>query len=122
MTRLSLKVSMLVAALALSATTALASPITYQVSRSILTGSVVGSITTDGTIGTLTTANIVNWSLTLNDGSTPFTLLGPTSGNNSGLLVSGSSVRPVLRLFERHRRLRALPESQHRVLDQLLVS
>ena len=89
MTRLCLKVSMLVAALALSASTALASPITYQVSRTILAGSVVGSITTDGTIGSLGTANIVNWSLTLNDGVTPFNLLGPTSGNNSGVLVSG---------------------------------
>jgi len=89
MTRLSLKISMLVAALAFSATTALASPITYQVSRSILSGSVVGSITTDGTIGTLGTSNIVGWSLTLNDGVTPFTLQGPTSGNNSQEQVFG---------------------------------
>jgi hypothetical protein len=82
---------MLVAALALSASTALASPITYQVSRTILNGSVVGSITTDGTIGSLTNSNIVTWSLTLNDGTSPFTLLGPTSGNNSQVGISGSA-------------------------------
>ena len=96
MTRLTLKVSMLVAALALSATTAFASPITYQVSRSILPGSVVGSITTDGTIGTLTTANIVGWSLTLNDGSTSFTLQGPTTGNNSAEQVCGTGFTSTL--------------------------
>jgi hypothetical protein len=92
MTRLSLKISMLVAALAFSATTALASPITYQVSRSILAGSVVGTITTDGTVGTLGTANIIGWTLTLSDGVTPFTLLGPTTGNNSQEQVLGTGL------------------------------
>ena len=67
--------------------------ITYSVNEVVGAGNVTGFITTDGTIGTLATGNIVNWSLALNDGTNPtFDLLGPTSGNNSGVSVIGSDL------------------------------
>src|SRR5260370_24568371 len=84
-------------ALALSAilapTALRASDITYTVNQTVGAGSVTGFITTDGTIGTLGTADIVNWDLTLNDGTNPvFVLLGPTSGNNSGEEIAGADL------------------------------
>jgi hypothetical protein len=70
-----------------------AADITYTVDETVGAGIVTGSITTDGTIGTLDTADIVNWDLTLNDGSNPtFDLLGPTSGDNSQEIVEGSDL------------------------------
>jgi hypothetical protein len=70
-----------------------AGDITYTVNEVVGAGNVTGFITTDGTIGTLATSNIVNWSLALNDGTNPtFDLLGPTSGNNSGVRVTGSDL------------------------------
>ena len=63
----------------------------FNVNRTIGVGSVVGTIETDGTIGVLATANILDWTLTLNDGSSPFTLLGPLSGSNSALGITGTS-------------------------------
>ncbi len=61
--------------------------IIYDVNRAIGTGSVVGFVETDGTIGTLATSNILNWNLLLNDGSSTFTLNGPS---NSAVLVIGN--------------------------------
>jgi hypothetical protein len=61
--------------------------IIYNVNRVIGAGSVVGFVETDGTIGTLATSNILNWNLLLNDGSTSFTLNGPS---NSQVAVVGS--------------------------------
>jgi hypothetical protein len=67
--------------------------ITYSFNTAVGPGSAAGFITTDGTIGTLGTANIVNWDITLNDGTNPlFTLEGPTSGNNSTDLLEGSDL------------------------------
>jgi hypothetical protein len=79
---------------ALGASTVLrAADITYTVNEVVGAGNVTGFITTDGTIGTLAAGNIVNWSLALNDGTNPtFDLLGPTSGNNSGVFVTGSDL------------------------------
>jgi hypothetical protein len=65
--------------------------ITYNVNRTIGAGSVTGFIQTDGTIGVLNSANVVDWTLLLDDGTGTFTLLGPLSGNNSQLGISGSS-------------------------------
>lgn len=64
---------------------------TFNVSRSIGSGGVTGIIDTDNTIGTLSQSNIINWNLLLNDGIDTFNLLGPLSGANSKLLISGNS-------------------------------
>jgi hypothetical protein len=45
----------------------LAVPI-YDIDRTIGTGSVMGTIETDGTLGVLTSLNIIDYSLTLDDG------------------------------------------------------
>ncbi len=76
--------------LALSVGTAEAT--TYIGNRTIGTGSASLSITTDGTIGVLSGANILGWTIGLNEGGDMFTLQGPTSGNNSQLLVSGTAL------------------------------
>lgn len=77
------------AMLALALVTMIGSPAQANVTYTLLggsvgTGSFNGSITTDGTIGFLTATNIVDWNISLdgNPGNT-FTLLGPSSGNNS---------------------------------------
>lgn len=69
-----MKLKSAVAALALSglAFAASAATLTYNVSRTIGSGSVMGTITTDGTFGTLSTGNITAWSLTFNDGTSSF--------------------------------------------------
>jgi hypothetical protein len=70
-----------------------ASDITYAVNETVGAGSVTGFIATDGTIGILGTGDIVDWNLTLNDGSNPtFDLLGPISGNNSQEIVAGTNL------------------------------
>ena len=70
-----------------------ASNITYNVNRTIGTGTVTGFIQTDGTIGGLTMANVTDWSLVL---FTPvqgsFSLFGPASGNNSVVWSTGSDI------------------------------
>jgi hypothetical protein len=54
-------------------------------------GSVAGSTTTDGTSGVLATSNILDWSLTIGiSGFGTLDLFGPSSGNNSGVDVSGN--------------------------------
>jgi hypothetical protein len=80
-------------ALILSAAVLKAGDRTYNVNESVGPGFVTGTITTDGSIGTLATGDIVNWNLNINDGTDPtFDLEGPLSGNNSGVLVSGSDL------------------------------
>jgi len=70
-----------------------ANEITYTVNDAVGAGNVTGFITTDATIGTLATGNILDWNLIVNDGTDPtFNLLGPTSGNNSGVAVSGADL------------------------------
>lgn len=56
-----------------------ASTITYSINQIIGPGSAVGTITTDGTIGTLSAANIVDFYLTLNDGSNAVNLIWPNA-------------------------------------------
>ena len=69
-----------------------ATPITYNVNRTIGIGSVTGFIETDGTLGGLTSANIVDWSLLLDDGVSTFSLFGPLSGNNSVVFSQGADI------------------------------
>ncbi|WP_309736460.1 PEP-CTERM sorting domain-containing protein [Chamaesiphon sp. OTE_75_metabat_556] len=64
---------------------------TFNLNRSIGSGSVTGTIDTDDTIGTLSQSNITNWNLLLNDGTGTFNLLGPLSGANSQLRIDGNS-------------------------------
>lgn len=74
-----------------SATTADAGPI-YHVNRTIGLGGVTGTIETDGTLGPLADINLLGWTLTLDDGAGTFTLLGPSTGNNSSTAVLGSAL------------------------------
>lgn len=67
-----------------------ASPITYNVARTIGLGSVTGFIETDGSLGVLGAGNFVDWSLLLNDGTFTYTITGPLSGNNSVAFVQGA--------------------------------
>ena len=72
---------------------------TYYVNLVIGGGTVTGSITTDGTIGQILSNNVLDWNLLLNAGistnivglASPATihLLGPRSGTNSRLEVTG---------------------------------
>src|ERR1035438_6377087 len=83
----------LAVAIALAPAALKASDITYAVNETVGAGSVTGFITTDGAIGVLGTVDIVDWNLTLNDGSNPtFDLLGPISGNNSQEEVIGTNL------------------------------
>src|SRR5664279_3454359 len=74
----------------LGAVVCYASPITYNVARTIGVGSVTGFIETDGSLGVLSAANFVDWSLLLNDGTSTYTITGPLSGNNSVAFVQGA--------------------------------
>ena len=62
---------------------------TYNVSQAIGSASATGFITTDGTIGTLGVANIVDWNLTLNDGSNITDLLPSNSSVGFGQFNTG---------------------------------
>ena len=86
--------TLVVAGLLAVAPLAHAAPITYTLTiGSIGTGSVSGTITTDGTMGFLAPANVTDWTIALTpDPGTPFTLLGPLSGNNSGLATLGNGL------------------------------
>ena len=66
----------------------------YNMNLSIGTGTVTGPVTTDGNTGTLTAADFTNWDLTIKDGATSATLLGPGFGTaaNSIDQMNGSSV------------------------------
>jgi hypothetical protein len=80
------------------AATASHATIIYTINRDIGAGSVTGFVETDGTLGILGEANIVDWSLTLDegDGQSPFTINGPLSGNNSELDVLGDGLSATL--------------------------
>jgi hypothetical protein len=69
-----------------------ASPITYNVNRTVGIGSVTGSIQTNGTLGVLTAASITDWDLHLTDGTNTFELTGPLSGNDSVVFLQGADV------------------------------
>jgi len=64
----------------------------FTVNRTAGAGTVTGTITTDGLLGVLATSDVTDWNLLLTVGASNFTLQGPLSGNNSALLVSGSSL------------------------------
>jgi hypothetical protein len=65
---------------------------TYDVNRVIDgKGTVSGFIETDGTIGPLFAPNFIDWNLRVNDGSHIFNLLGPKSGANSTITVTGNT-------------------------------
>jgi len=66
--------------------------ITYTATRAVGTGIANISITTDGTIGVIATANIIGWNIAISDSTDAFTLLGPISGGNSGVRVTGSDL------------------------------
>ena len=70
--------------------------IIYNVNLTFGSGSAVGTITTDGTIGVLTPSNIVNWNLTLNDG----TKTGVLTPSNTTISGSGLSATPTNLLFD----------------------
>ena len=80
------------AALVLCSVVAHANAITYRVNRSIATATISGFITTDGSTGILSAANIIDWNLTLSDGTVSSQLTGPLSGNNSSVFVRGFDV------------------------------
>jgi hypothetical protein len=67
---------------------------TYTVDTSAGSTTIAGTITTDGTLGILTAGNIEDWDLTIDFGSPLFqeSLLGPLSGNNSGVYVEGDDL------------------------------
>jgi hypothetical protein len=65
-----------------------ASPITYNVNRTIGQGSVTGTIQTDGATGVLSAANIIGWNLELNGVGASLNL----TNSNSGVFVSGSDL------------------------------
>jgi hypothetical protein len=69
-----------------------AGPITFSLNNTVGAGSISGTIATDGFLGVLGTSNILDWDLTLSDGTTSFTLLGPLSGNNSQVVVVGTDL------------------------------
>ncbi|MDR4484523.1 MAG: hypothetical protein R3B95_15155 [Nitrospirales bacterium] len=68
--------------------------ITYDVNRVIDgKGTVSGFIETDGTIGPLLPPNFIDWNLRVNDGSHILNLLGPKSGANSTITVTGNTTK-----------------------------
>jgi hypothetical protein len=79
-------------ALLVGAVVCSASSITYDVDQTVGAGSVTGFIETNGTPGVLSSGDILDWNLTLNDGTTIFDLLGPLSGSNSQLDLQGSDL------------------------------
>jgi len=63
-------------------------PITYVVNTAVGPGGVTGSIKTDGSTN-IGNANILDWNLVISNGTGSFNLLGPLSGSNSQVGVSG---------------------------------
>jgi hypothetical protein len=63
----------------------------YTSTRNVGTGIVDISITTDGIIGIIGTSNVLDWTISMTDGSDSFTLFGPLSGNNSVFAVGGDA-------------------------------
>jgi hypothetical protein len=65
--------------------------ITYNVNRTIGTGSVTGTITANA-LGVLAAANITDWNLVLTVSTDTFNLTGPLSGNDSVVYLQGVDV------------------------------
>jgi hypothetical protein len=71
-----------------------AGTIGYSVNETAGGSSATGTITTDGTLGTLY-GNIVDWDLTITDGTNSFTATGPLSGDDSELGFAGSDLTAI---------------------------
>jgi hypothetical protein len=84
----------------ISVSTCMGGPISYTVYQTVGAGNVSGFIETDGTIGTLANGDLLNWILTLNDGTGSASLLGPLSGDNSGVSIFGNNVTATATLLE----------------------
>jgi hypothetical protein len=71
----------------------------FDVDQTVGAGGVTGTITTDGTLGALVSANLVDWNLTLNDGTTTFLL---TAANSERGIFSGTPLTetPTQLLFD----------------------
>lgn len=70
-----------------------ATPLSFNVNRSINLGTVTGTIVTDGVMGAITASNILDWNLLLNNGAgLTVTLTGPSSGANSHLSLIGAAL------------------------------
>lgn len=74
----------------------------YNVNLTVGLGSATGDILTDGATGPISSSDVVDWSLTGNNGTSSFTLLGPLSGNNSILAMTAgaASATPTQILFD----------------------
>jgi hypothetical protein len=64
----------------------------FTVNRIVGSATVTGTITTNGNLGVLATGDITDWDLLLAAGGSNFTLLGPLSGSNSAVSVTGSAL------------------------------
>ena len=64
---------------ALGAAPVVNADLTYSVNQGVDTGSISGILTTDGAIGTLGESDIVDWNVTLNDGTAAIDLLPSNS-------------------------------------------
>jgi hypothetical protein len=83
----------LILALAASLVALSAQATTYVSSHAVGTGSVQLSITTDDTLGVLEEDNIVDWTISMTNLGTTFTLLGPASGDNSRIEIDGNAFK-----------------------------
>jgi hypothetical protein len=83
----------LLLALAASLVALSAQATTYVSSHAVGTGSVELSITTDDTIGVLDEDNILDWTISMTNLGTTFTLFGPASGDNSTVRIDGNAFK-----------------------------
>lgn len=67
--------------------------IQYNVDQTIGSATAVGFIETNRDTGILFQTNIIDWDLTLTDGTLTWDLLGPLSGNNSVVYLHGLDLR-----------------------------
>lgn len=83
----------LILALAASLVALSAQATTYVSSHAVGTGTVQLSITTDDTIGVLDEDNILDWTISMTNLGTTFTLFGPASGDNSTVRIDGNAFK-----------------------------
>jgi len=83
----------LILALAASFVALSAQATTYVSSHDVGTGSVQLSITTDDTLGVLDEDNILDWTISMTNLGTTFTLFGPASGDNSRIQIEGNAFK-----------------------------
>jgi len=69
--------------------------VTYTVDRTVAQGKISGTIVTTGKTGVLAASDILDWNLTVDADGVPATvgkLLGPLSGGNSNLALTGMAL------------------------------